>query len=68
MTRAPETIQQGVKQVYPEMGGSARVYLSFGCPATPDPSPSVSLRDSREAGEGSGLLDNMKCDAGVKKI
>ena len=50
-----------------KMGGNARVLWFIGCPATPDPSPSVSLRDSSNAGEGSGLLDSMKCDAGVKE-
>ncbi len=34
-------------------------WVGFGCPATPDPSPPVSLRDSREGGEGSGLLDSL---------
>ena len=32
-----------------------RKWVAFGSPATPDPSPPVSLRDSREGGEGSGL-------------
>jgi len=68
MKTTSEKLNRELSQSQLKMGGNARVSMSIGCPATPDPSPSVSLRDSREAGEGSGLLDSMKCGAGEKKI
>ena len=66
---SPEALGRRVSQGHPEKNGNARADMAFRCPSTPDPSPSVSLRDSREAGEGAGLLEcETKYFVGEKKL
>jgi len=49
-------VKRNVNPVYPGNKGMCRKWSAIGSPSTPAPSPPVSLRDSRDGGEGAGLL------------
>jgi len=56
LTGALIRVKRNVNPVYPGNKGMCRKWSAIGSPSTPAPSPPVSLRDSREGGEGAGLL------------
>jgi len=55
------------KQLTVKITGNARERVGFGCPATPAPTPPVSLCEYRKAVVGAGLLySRIQVGAGVK--
>jgi len=56
VTGALIRVKRNVNPVYPGNKGMCRKWVANGSPSTPAPSPPVSLRDSRDGGEGAGLL------------
>jgi len=56
LTGALIRVKRNVNPVYRGNKGMCRKWSAIGSPSTPAPSPPVSLRDSREGGEGAGLL------------
>ncbi len=65
----PKTFNRGFNQPKGETAQSARVWEGFDTPSTPAPSPSVSLRDYSNAGEGAGLSEcETKDGAGAEEV
>ncbi len=58
MNHDPKNLTQRLNQSQSEKCGNAREMLSFGCSATPAPTPPVSRSDSRKSGVGAGFLDS----------
>jgi hypothetical protein len=64
----PETFNQDLNRIKAGKTGNARERVGFGCPATPAPTPPVSLCEYRKAVVGAGLLySRIQVGAGVKK-
>ena len=60
-----KNLKQDLKQLKGKIHGNARAYKEFGCPATPAPTPTVSVTDDCNTGVGAGLLNN-QVGAGVR--
>ena len=67
MNQGLKNLSRGLNQTQPEIGGNARAYKEFGCPATPAPTPPGSVMMTRKAGVGAGISNNqVGAGAGVK--
>ena len=60
-----KNLKQDLKQLKGKIHGNARAYKEFGCPATPAPTPTVSVTDDCNTGVGAGLYNN-QVGAGVR--
>ena len=65
MNQSLKKVSQKVSPSHFENQGNARAYKEFGCPATPAPTPTVSVTDDCNTGVGAGLLNN-QVGAGVR--